>query len=295
MIYRDEEQKRPEVLGARTVGIALAIHAAFFLFFYLLALFCIKKPEVIIPIDLTVVVNENLDGDENEPPPLDDAPPPPPKPAPPPEPPPELPKAEEKIEAVEQIVEKKPERKKPEEKKPEKKKDPEKKKEPEKPVKTAEELRRERIERMRESARVVQKPVKIKVENAPSGNGRTERQTLSEAEIRRLLNQGYRPGTKTQLAASEEQRCLSLIKAAFYAKWTNRPAWNDTLRKMHLEVRFGAGGRVMGYRLVQSSGNAQADATVKQAAAMVPVVYGLSADFLAKFKTVTIRFEVTPE
>jgi TonB family protein len=147
---------------------------------------------------------------------------------------------------------------------------------------------------MRESAKVVNKPVKIKVKDVPSGNGRTERQTLSEAEIRRLLSQGYRPGTVTQLAASEEQRCLSLIKAAFYAKW-QRPPWTDTLRKMHLEVSFGAGGRVMSARLVQSSGDQQADATVRQAAHLVRVVEGLSADFLRKHKTVTIRFEVTPE
>jgi outer membrane biosynthesis protein TonB len=289
MIYREDEPKKPEVLGPRTVGIALAVHAVFFLLIYLLALFGIKNREVVIPIDLTVVVNENLDGEKNEPPPLND-PPPPPKPEPRPEPPPEPPKAEEKVEAVEQIVEKKPEKKKPEEKK----KEPEKKKEEPKPKKTAEELRRERIERIRESAKVVKKPVKIKIKDVPSGNGRTERQTRSESEIRDLLNQGYRPGTKTQLAASEEQRCLSLIKAAFYAKW-NRPPWTDTLRKMHLEVRFGAGGRVRGFRLVQSSGSAQADATVRQAAAMVPVVHGLSADFLEKNQTVTIRFEVTPE
>lgn len=290
MIYREEEPKKPDVLGVRTLGIALVIHIAFFLLFYIFALFHFKKPEVVIPIDLTVVVNENLDGKEDEPPPLDDTPPPEPKPEPKPEPPPEPPKVEEKIEAVEQIVEKK----KPEKKKPEKPKEPEKKKEPEKPKKTAEQLRKERIARMRESAKVVRKPVKIKVKNVPSGDGRTERQTMSEAEIRKLLGQGYRPGKKTQLAASEEQRCLSLIRAAFYAKW-NRPAWTDTLRKMHLEVRFGAGGRVLGSRLVQSSGDAQADATVRQAAALVPVVHGLSADFLEKFKTVTIRFEVTPE
>ena len=291
MIYREEEPERPEILGVRTVAAAVVFHVLFFLLFYLVALVSFRKPEVVIPIDLTVVVNENLDGDENEPPPLDDTPPPP-EPQPKVEPPPEPPKVDEKIEAVEQIVEKpKPEKPKP----PEKPKVPEKSKEPEKPKKTQEELRKERIERMRESAKVVKTPVKIKVKDVPSGNGRTERQTMSQAEIQNLLNQGYRPGKTTQLAANEKQRCLSLIRAAFYAKWTNRPAWTDTLKQMHLEVRFGPGGRVLGYRLVQSSGNGQADATVRQAAALVPVVHGLSADFLQEFKTVTIRFEVTPE
>lgn len=285
MIYREEEPERPEILGVRTVAAAVVFHVLFFLLFYLVALVSFRKPEVVIPIDLTVVVNENLDGDENEPPPLDDTPPPP-EPQPKVEPPPEPPKVDEKIEAVEQIVEKP---------KPEKPKPPEKPKVPEKPKKTQEELRKERIERMRESAKVVKMPVKIKVKDVPSGNGRTERQTMSQAEIQNLLNQGYRPGKTTQLAANEKQRCLSLIRAAFYAKWTNRPAWTDTLKQMHLEVRFGPGGRVLGHRLVQSSGNGQADATVRQAAALVPVVHGLSADFLQEFKTVTIRFEVTPE
>ena len=80
MIYREEEAKKPEILGARTVGIALAVHVAFFLLIYLLALFGIRKQDVVIPIDLTVVVNENLDGKEDEPPPLEQSKPEPPKP-----------------------------------------------------------------------------------------------------------------------------------------------------------------------------------------------------------------------
>ena len=291
MIYgiEENEMKKPEVLGARSVGMAVALHIVAFLLLYLFAMLHLKPRETVIPIDLTVVVNENLDGEENEPPPLDNPPPKveQPKPTPPPAPP----KVEEKIEAVEQIVEKKPE--KPKEKPPEKPKE-EKKPDPPKPEKTKEQLMQERMERMRNSAKEVKNPPKIIVKNQPSGNGKTDKQKMSEAEIRKLLNQGYKPGTSTQLAASEEQRCISLIREAFYAKW-NRPPWSADLKEMHLKVRFGDNGRVLGYQLEKRSGDPKADATVLQAAALVSSVPGLSLDFLTKNPSVTIRFKVTPQ
>ena len=289
MIYgiEEREMKKPEVLGARSVGLAIALHVVSFLLLYLFAMLHLKPREAVIPIDLTVVVNENLDGEENEPPPLDNPPPKvePVKPTPPAHPP----KVEEKIEAVEQIVDKKPE--KPKEKKPKEEKKPEK---PKPPEKTKEELMKERMERMRNSVTEVKNPPKIIVKDKPSGNGKTDKQKMSEAEIRKLLNQGYKPGTSTQLAASEEQRCISLIREAFYAKW-NRPPWTADLKEMHLKVRFGDGGRVLGYQLEKRSGDPKADATVLQAAALVSSVPGLSLDFLTKNSSVTIRFKVTPQ
>ena len=293
MIYgiEEREMKKPEVLGARSVGLAIALHVVSFLLLYLFAMLHLKPREAVIPIDLTVVVNENLDGEENEPPPLDNPPPKvePVKPTPPAPPP----KVEEKIEAVEQIVDKKPEKlkEKPKEEKPKEEKKPEK---PKPPEKTKEELMKERLERMRNSATEVKTPPKIIVKDKPSGNGKTDKQKMSEAEIRKLLNQGYKPGTSTQLAASEEQRCISLIREAFYAKW-NRPPWTADLKEMHLKVRFGAGGRVLGYQLEKRSGDPKADATVLQAAALVSSVPGLSLDFLTKNPSVTIRFKVTPQ
>lgn len=272
----DGESGKPSVLGVRSIGLAVAGHVAAFLLLYFFALVHFRAEETVIPIDLTVVVNENLEGEENEPPPLSKPEPEPPKP---PEPPPPPPKVEEKVEAVEEVVEKKP--------------DPPKEK-PKPPEKTKEELMKERMEKMRQSAKVVKTPVKIEVKNKPSGNGRTERQTMSEAEIRKLLDQGYKPGTTTQLAANEEQRCISLIREAFYAKWV-RPAWNDTLKEMLLEVQFDLNGRVKGYRLTKSSSDSAADATVRQAASLVNTVHGLSTDFLRQNPTVTIRFKVTPQ
>ena len=73
-LWRTEviEGKRPKVLSGQTVAIALSLHLSAFVVFVAFAwvhgLF--EKKEVITPIDLTVIVNENLDGKEDEPPPL---------------------------------------------------------------------------------------------------------------------------------------------------------------------------------------------------------------------------------
>lgn len=266
------------VLNPVNVTIALAIHILFFLGFWIYASLDSKEELTVIPIDLTVVVQENLDGDENEPPPLkppepepEPEPIKPPEPPPPPEPVPEVP-----MEAVEKKPEKKPEKK------------AEKPKPPEKPKKTAKELREERIKKMRERA----KNVKRMPNSSPQPNGRTEKKTLTDAEIQKLLNAGYRPGRSNQLATSEEQRCLSLIRRAFESRW-DKPPYTDTLRPMVLNVRFGGGGRIVSYRLVESSGDRQADDSILRAAKAVGTVPGLSASFLEKYSGgISVRFTV---
>lgn len=292
-MWPERQQSRPLVLGGGNLGLALVIHLVLLLLFLVFAWLhgFFEPKESVIPIDLTVVVNENLDGDENEPPPLtNDQPEPPPEPPPPPKPDPVVPDVVPDGSAVEQVKEK------PKEKPVEKPKPPEKPKEPEKPKKTKEELLKERLERMRKDAKFVNKKVTIEVKDVPSGNGRTDRKSLSDAEIRNLLNKGYRPGTTTQLATSEEQFCLSLIKTAFYAKW-DRPAWSDTLRPMVVRVWFGAGGRVINYKLEQGSSDARADASIMQAARLVGAVRGLTPDFIKQYRTsgIPIRFTVTPQ
>ena len=285
-----EETRRDSLLGAKNVGIALALHVGAFLLFLLYATLhgLFETKETVIPIDLTVVVNENLDGEENEPPPLNNEKPPEPEPEPEPPKPEPVPEPEPKVEALEVVKEKpKVEEKKPEEKKP---------KEPEKPKKTKEELLKERIEQMRKNAKFVKKKVSIEVKEVPSGNGRTARKTLTDAQIRDLLNKGYKPGTTTQLAANEMQLCLSLIKQAFYDKW-DRPPWTESLRPMVVRVWFGAGGRVINFKLEQGSSDARADASIMRAARLVGSVPGLTPDFIAKYRTsgIPVRFTVTPQ
>ena len=90
-IWRPEnpDEREPKVLSAANLCIAVALHVALFAGFWVFAVFhgLFDKEEEIIPIDLTVVVVENLDGKEDEPPPLKKPePPPPPKPKPKPKP-----------------------------------------------------------------------------------------------------------------------------------------------------------------------------------------------------------------
>ena len=278
MIYgiEENEMKKPEVLGARSVGMAVALHIVAFLLLYLFAMLHLKPRETVIPIDLTVVVNENLDGEENEPPPLDNPPPKveQPKPTPPPAPP----KVEEKIEAVEQIIEKKPE--KPKEKPPEKPKE-EKKPDPPKPEKTKEQLMQERMERMRNSAKEVKNPPKIIVKNQPSGNGKTDKQTLDPKQIEKLLNQGVKPGTKNQLAANEKDRCIRLIYMALESRWNQMSPKIGQEGTVQLGIRFDGAGRIVDCKLIKSCGDAISDKAAYSVVRSLSRVDGLGPEFLS--------------
>lgn len=284
--------QRPKVLSKRNLAIALVLHVSTFVLFWLYAachdLF--DKEEEIIPIDLTVVVNQNLDGKENEPPPLKKVEPEPPKPKPQPKPKPKV-KEPEKPKELEKIVTNVVAKvnKKAEEKRPEKKK-------PEPPKKTAKELREERMRKMRESAKQVNEKVTIEVRSAKaSGDGRTARKTLSDAEVMRRLNEGYKPGTSEQIATSELQLGYSLIKQTFEEKW-NKPPWTDTLKPMTIRVWFGGGGRIVKYHLERSSGDRKADQSILSAASRVGAIPALPAAFVDKFKRsgVPVQFTVKP-
>ena len=284
--------QRPKVLSKRNLAIALVLHVSTFVLFWLYAachdLF--DKEEEIIPIDLTVVVNQNLDGKENEPPPLKKVEPEPPKPKPQSKPKPKV-KEPEKPKELEKIVTNVVAKvnKKAEEKRPEKKK-------PEPPKKTAKELREERMRKMRESAKQANEKVTIEVRSAKaSGDGRTARKTLSDAEVMRRLNEGYKPGTSEQIATSELQLGYSLIKQTFEEKW-DKPPWTDTLKPMTIRVWFGGGGRIVKYNLERSSGDRKADQSILSAASRVGAIPALPAAFVDKFKRsgVPVQFTVKP-
>jgi len=279
-MYADVEE-RPRVFSTGNYVLAVVVHLVLFLALWYIGRMRPSVKETAIPIELMVVVHENLDGVEDELPP--DRPPeptPPPGPTPPePTPPaPDPPPVVQDAVIVEPVKEKP---KPPEEKKPDPPKPPEEKK-PEPPKKTREQI----MEEMRRSATKVKDPPR------PRNNGRTEQRPVNWEQ---LLKQGYKPGPVNQgLDASEEQRCKALIREAFYSKWTDRPAWTDQLGEIHLDVRFGPGGRVEGYELVKSSGDGEADRTVLRAASLVHSVRGLSSGFLERNKSVVVRFTVTP-
>ena len=279
------EKPRPQVLSTKTLVIALGLHAVFFLLFWIFAFVRFKPKETVIPIDLTVVVNENLDGKEDEPPPLEESkpePPPEPKPEPKPEPPP--PPKVEKVDALE-VVKEPPKKKEPEKEKkhPEKKPEPK----PEPPKKTREQIMKERIARMRRNATTVKTPIVVK--DRPSGDGRTAKKTLSDAEVRKLLNQGYVPGKSEQLATSEMQRCASLIKMALDRRWGELSPTIDQEGTVVLSAQFTDAGRLINCRIVSSCGSALSDRAALSVASTVGIVHGLSPEFIAKSRTSPIQ------
>lgn len=285
-MYIDAERK-PDVFSAANYVAAVVLHAALFFALWYIGTMDTTPKELAIPIDLMVVAHENLDGVDDEPPPEDDAPPEPepeppqPEPTPPPPPPPE-----EVIAVTPPKEEKKPDPPK-EEKKPEPPPKEVKPTPPKPPEETPEQKRQKRIEEMRKSTTKVNNPPK-----PPHNNGRTE-QKPPNLDI--LLNEGYNPGpVNLGLDASDEARCALLIKRAFHDKWTDRPAWTDQLRTIVLSVRFGPGGKVLGYEISKSSGDRAADQTVLRAASQVGAVRGLSSAYIEHNPTVKIQFTVTP-
>jgi len=280
-VFRDLPEKPiPRPLNARTFGVALALHAALFLFFWLAGLVFFRAPDVVIPIDMTIVPPWAEKSDEPE---VDPNPPPPPKPVvkqpepkPVEEPPPKL--EETKQDAVVKEVEK-PKPKKPEIKKGDFKKN-------KKIIKTP--PKKEEPPDFRKDKKLIKPPPSV----TKYGSATAREKPLSEAEIQKALNAGARFGSTNQLAANEEQRCYSLIQRRFYECWTGF-TWNDGLRPVHLYVRFGAGGRITAYRIVQSSGDPAVDQSVLAAAKRAGYVSGLSADFLQKYPEITIEMKPT--
>lgn len=244
------------------------------------------EPEKIDDKDLTVIINENLDGDENEPPPTMNPPEPlpePPKPPKPPKPPeqktvkpPEPRPLDQIVTNIVARVDKKEESKvkdKPkEDKKPEKK-----------------ESQEERIKRIRGAVVTNKDKVKIQVKTPVSGNGRTGRQNMTEAEIRQRLGEGYRPGTSNNIAKNEDERCKKLIKMAIDDKW------NEVLPPMGrsgtvvLSITLNADGGVQRVSLVTPSGDALTDQAALKVTRAVTSVRGMSSAFIRVHKTEPIK------
>ena len=321
MDWGDEawERERPPILSARNFGLALALHLLVFVLFFAVAFVqgLFAPRETVVPIDLTLVVNENLDGVDDEPPPLQnptkDEPPPPP-PAPKPireerkreEPRKEPPKVEEPLVEEPKVDMKKreEERKKAEEAKKRKAEEDRKKAEADRKKAEAERKkaeaekkrkREERLERMRKSAtkNTNTKPVKIET-RGPSGNGRTGRQTLSEAEIRKRLEEGYRPGREESLATSDLQLGVSLIQMALNEKWDALAPKVGASGTVFLSCRINSAGGLMAVKLERSCGDRLSDEAALAVARQVTHIRALPAAFKARFskETLTIRYEV---
>jgi len=246
-----------------------------------------RKKELSIPLDFTVVLEEN-EVEPNVPPqpePPTKTPEPPPKSVPLPDPPKPLPLPDPPKDAV---VIKKTEKPKPPEKKPEppQPKPPEKKPDPPKPPEKKPFVKGTRVE-----ARPPQ-PTQDFTKLKPVTTAPVTEKRLTKAEIAKALQDGAKPGTRNQVPQDEMERCYRLILEAFYNVW-EQPAKESTISPVaHLEVRLDDSGRVASYRIVKSSGNAYFDQTVLKAAANVAPIRGLSLAFLRQHDRFPIEFKL---
>ena len=251
------------------------------------------KPETIIPIDMTIVPPWAQQTDDPEP----DPNPPPPEVKQEVKPPPKAPEPEKvevkpKVEAVEKVVEKK---------KPEKvdlKKNAKLIKKPPKPPPPQKSLK--------DTAKVIT-PKPVPVERPPDlkipdnvkkfGKGTAADKPLSNIDMKKLLEQGYRYGARNQLATSEAQRCVSLIQAAIRREWNKESfKWYSGLRPIQVDFQLGPGGVVRGFAIRSGSGDADVDRTAQSALRRLKAngrIDGLSKDFLEQFPELTIVMEPT--
>jgi len=277
-VYGEGESRMQEgPLTLRTFGIALVLHIAAGLALWGAAKLIWRAPEVIIPIDMTIVppwaeVDPNDPNPDPNPPPEPKPPEPKPKPIPKPDPP--------KVDNVKQDAvvkeQEKPKIKKGELKQPEKK--PEKKKPEIKPGD------------FKNKAKLIKNVPKIVPR---TGKATSREKPLSADEILKALNAGARYGASNQLAANEAQRCISLVADALRRHWTEEFQWTESLQSVHLELHFSAGGRITDAKIIRSSGDAQVDRTVLQAAKNTGSVPGLSAQFLEQYSVFVIEMKPT--
>ena len=175
---------------------------------------------------------DDPDPDPNPPPKPEE-----PKPAPKPQPKaPEPPKIEQpKVEAVEQVKEKP----KPKEKINLRDKAKLVKTPPKKPEKLD----------LRDKAKKVDAPPMKK-----TGKATAAEKPLSQAEIQKLLDQGYKYGARNQLATSEEQRCVSIIAQAIKREWNKESfKWYPGLKPLQVSLKLGPGGSVRGFSILVGS------------------------------------------
>ena len=278
-------------LSWRTFGIAFAVHVALFLFFWGMGIINFRKPDVIIPIDMTIVPpwaqqTDDPEPDPNPPPPEVKQETPPPK-----APEPEKVEVKPNVEAVEKVVEKKKPEKVDLKKNAKLVKKPPKPQPPQKSLKDTAKLT---------PAKPLERPPDLKIPDTVKtfGKGTAHDKPLKDIDMKKMLDQGYRYGAKNQIATSEAQRCASLIQEAIYREWNKESFnWHSGLRPIRVDFQLGAGGIVRGFAIQSGggSGDAEVDRTAVSALNRLKgqKIYGLTAQFLEQFPELAIVMEPT--
>ena len=277
-------------LSWRTFGIAFAVHVALFLFFWGMGIINFRKPDVIIPIDMTIVPPWAQQTDDPEP----DPNPPPPEVKQEVKPPPKAPEPEKvevkpNVEAVEKVVEKKKPEKVDLKKNAKLVKKPPKPQPPPKSLKDTAKLT---------PAKPLERPPDLKIPDNMKkfGKGTAHDKPLPNIDMKKMLDQGYRYGAKNQIATSEEQRCVSLIKQAILREWNKESfKWYNGLKPIEVEFHLGSGGVVQNFKIRSGSGDADVDRTAVSALNRLKgqKIYGLTAQFLEQFPELAIVMEPT--
>ena len=255
-----------------------------------------RPKEVVIPLDFTVVLEENLT-EPNVPPEKAEpetkkAPDPePPVTAPDPDPPKPVPLPDPPKDAVAVEKKKEPETKK----KPDPvKKPPEPAKKPPEPVKKPEPFKKgKRVEPPKRPPQPkfeeLYKPYDPK---KPASYKPVTDKKLSRAEIEKALREGARAGTRNEIPEDELSRCVVLVKRALYDAWEQPGGGDAGPRPALLDIRLDSTGRIVSYRIRQSSGSAYFDQTVLKAAANAAPIRGLTLAFLKQYETLTVEFKL---
>jgi TonB family protein len=117
-------------------------------------------------------------------------------------------------------------------------------------------------------------------------------QKLSREEIEKALRDGARVGARNSIPEDEVSRCVLLVRRALHEAWEQPGAGDAGPRPALLDIRLDSSGRIVSYRIRQSSGSAFFDQTVLKAAANAQPIRGLTLAFLKQYETLTVEFKL---
>jgi TonB family protein len=118
-----------------------------------------------------------------------------------------------------------------------------------------------------------------------------KKSTLSEADMRRLLNSDSRFGEGS--AVTQEFIVLDMVRQAMYRAWNQPTDIGIAGLVTRVELTFNPDGSIVGSRIISSSGNKTMDASVLRAVESVRRVSGLPSGYLSSHRRIPVAFELT--